>query len=37
MVGDETAAQNLRVRVAGSNLSRKKKLTKELESLIQYT
>ena len=37
MVGHEFAVRDLRIRVAASNLSRKKELTRELESLIRYT
>lgn len=37
MVGREFAIRDLRIRVAASNLSRKKELTQELESLILYT
>lgn len=37
MTGHEFAVRDLRIRVAASNLSRKKELTRELESLIRYT
>ena len=37
MVGHEFAVRDLRIRVAASNLLRKKELTRELESLIRYT
>lgn len=37
MVGHEFAVRDLRIRVAASNLSCKKELTRELESLIRYT
>ena len=37
MVGHEFAVRDLRIRVAASSLSRKKELTRELESLIRYT
>ena len=37
MVGHEFAVRDLRIRVAASNLARKKELTQELESLIRYT
>ena len=37
MVGHEFAVRDLKIRVAASDLSRKKELTQELESLIRYT
>ncbi|KAI9671113.1 MAG: hypothetical protein M1831_005199 [Alyxoria varia] len=37
MVGSEFAVRDLHIRVMASNLSRKKELARELESLIRYT
>ena len=37
MVGHEFAVRDLRIRVAASNLSRKRELTRELETLVRHT